>query len=273
MTRRWWTVVSLPALAGIALMCLPPTAHAALRLGASVDGGATIIAIDNDATSTCPAIVVGGCQLPDVDPTVGNLTLLTTIAAFGDLNIGISTQMSDISSGPGFLNRLDSTGTQVTNNGTIAHSLSMAISSTDFAGPNTTASASGAGQWSTLSQAGGFGGSQIAMRWFNDPSNGQGGLDSSAVQPGNLLASFSDVAGPTNPDSFSTNMGPLTVNDPGLFSMTLQFDAIIGPGVRLTGRELTEVKPHSVSVSEPGTLVLLGIVLAGLGFVRRRKLH
>jgi hypothetical protein len=271
MTRRRWMVLSVPVLAVIALMCLPPTAHAVLRLGASVDGGATIFAIDNDATSTCPSPVVGGCQLPDVDPTVGNLTLLTVIGAFGDLNIGISTQMSDIASGPGFLNRLDTTGTQVTNNGAIAHSLSMAISSTDFAGPNNTASVSGAGQWSTLSQAGAFGGSRIAMQWFNDPNNGQGALNSSMVQPGNLVASFSDVAGPTNPDSFSTNQGPFTVNDPGLYSMTLQFDATIGPGVRLTGRELTEVKSHSVS--EPGTLALLGIVLAGLGFVRRRKLH
>src|SRR5262249_48189949 len=123
-------------------------------------------------------------------------------------------------------------------------------------------------QWSTLSAGGTFGSSGIIMRWYDDPANGQGGLSAGAGQPGNLLDTFTETAGPANPDSFSHNGGPFAVNDPGPFSMTVQFDATIGPGVRLTGRQQTEIKPDDAPVPAPSALLLLGSALGLLAWRR-----
>jgi hypothetical protein len=263
MRHRPWS--SIPILAGLAL-CWVSSAQAALIASASIDGGGTIFAIDNDATSTCGSPVVGPCQLPDLDPVLGSLITAAHVTGGGDLSVGLAVQTQDI--GP--VNRLDSTGTQFTNDGAAAHTFSVAIGATDFQGPVTSATATGSGQWSTLSPGGDFGDSSITMRWFNDPENVQGALDPSAAQPGDLLATFTDLAGPGNPDSFSTGtLGPFAVNDPGLFSMTLQFDGTLDAGVRLTGREMTELKP--VLASAPSTLLLvLGSVLGLLGWRRVR---
>jgi hypothetical protein len=258
--------IAVVAATSAALLTLPVNAHAILQLGASIDGGGTITAIDNDLTNTCgPPPIIGPCQLPDINPTLGTLTIGNTTAAGGDLDIQTSVHTQNVSGGPGLMNRLDSTGTQFTNlSSTSSHTFSVAIGATDFLGPSVTASDTGAGQWSTL--GGPFGASQISMRWFDDPNNGQGGITPSSVQPGNLLEIFNDVAGPNNPDSFSHNGGPYAGTDPLRFSMTLQFDGTIGPGVRLTGREQTEIKP--TAVPGPSTLLLLGSALGLFGWWR-----
>jgi len=242
-------------------------AEAALIASASVDGGGTIFAIDNDLTSTCGSPVVGPCQLPDIDPTLHRLVVgAHTIS--GTLLVLPTVQTADVATGAGTVNRLDSTGTQFTNNDAVSHAVSVAISATDFFGPSTVAFTTGAGQFSTL--GGGFADTSITQRWFNDPANEQGALTPDANQPGTLLDTFSFI--PTqNPQSFSHTGGPFAVADPSLFSMTLQFDAVVGPGVRLTGREQTEIKPLA-EVSLPGTGWLLGLgaaLLVGAGVGRR----
>jgi hypothetical protein len=242
----------LPALvlaAGLVLWAGP--SDATLQIAASIDGGGTIFAIDNDVTSTCASPAVGPCQLPDSDPALGSLVLAPASAGGGDLDVQASVQTADV----GLLNRLDSTGTQFTNTGAVAHTFTVAIGATSFTGPAVVAFTTGAAQWSHLGE--GFDGSVITMRWYDDPANMQGAISPGALQPGTLLDTFVDVAGPTNPDSFSHNGGPFAVADPALFSMTLQFDGTIGPGVRLTGRELTEVKPQAIP--QPGALLLLGL--------------
>lgn len=237
-----------------------PAAEAALIAGASIDGGGRVFAVDNDFTSTCGAVVTGPCQLPDLDPTANSLVTGAHTTGGGDLTVGFAVQTSD----KGAVNRLDSTGTQFSNIGAVAHTFIAVIGDTDFIGPATTATTTGAGQWSHL--GGGYGGSNITMQWFNDPNNEQGALTTSINQPGDLIDQFSDVAGPANPDSFSHVGGPFAVNDPDLFSMTLRFEGLIAPGVRLTGREQTELKELAV-VPQVGTgwLALGGLgLLAGL---------
>lgn len=240
-------------------------AGASLIAAASIDGGGRIFAVDQDATNTCAAIVTGPCQLPDLDPTLNSLITGGHVTGGGDLTVGFAAQTSD--KGP--VNRLDSTGTQFTNIGAVSHTFIAVISDTNFLGPALVAFTTGAGQWSHLGE--GYGDSEISMQWFNDPANQQGALDTSLAQPGNLIDQFSDIAGPANPDSFSHVGGPFAVNDPDLFSMTLRFEGTIAPGVRLTGRETTELKPQAaVSQASAGWLMALGGLLLLIGKRARR---
>lgn len=249
------------AMFGIAVLPAEP----ALIAAGSVDGGGRFFAVDQDATNTCGVLVVGPCQLPDLDAALNSLVTGAFATAGGDLTVGFAVQTSD--KGP--VNRLDSTGTQFSNVGAVSHTFIGVISDTGFIGPATTATTTGAGQWSHLGL--GYGDSNIAMQWFNDPANGQGALDTSINQPGNIIDTFADAAGPGNPDSFSHNGGPFAVDDPGLFSMTLRFEGLIEPGVRLTGREMTELK--STVVSSPMSLMLVGagLTLAAIVPAARRR--
>jgi hypothetical protein len=253
-------VATLSALA-LSLALVTP-AQATLMLSGSFDGGAPVIARDNDITNTCGAIAVG-CQLPDLDPTVGILVLGPTSAGTGGtLNIQGTVQTSDA----GTVNRLDSTGTQVTNLGTTAHSFVVAIGDINFLGPVLEATTTGAGQWSHL--GGGYGDTSIQMAWFNDPANTQG-AESPFDTPGDLIDLFAATPGGlggANPQSFSHTGGPFDVSDPDLFGMTLQFSGVLDAGVRLTGREMTEIKPQ---VPMPATLLLVGIGLLGMPLLRR----
>lgn len=261
--RRFLTISML----WLAVFYVAP-AEATLMVSGSFDGGAAVFAIDNNTTNTCGAVAVG-CQLPDLDPTVGTLTLGPTSAGTaGGLNIQGTVQTSDKATTPGTFNRLDSTGTQVTAvSGT--HTYIVAISDNNFVGPVVSATTTGAGQFSHL--GGGFGATDITMDWFNDPANAQG-AESPTDTPGTLLDVFAFAPGTANPSSFSHNGGPFAVNDPGLFSMTLQFSGTLAEGVRLTGREMTEIKPL-VAVSNPGALSLLimGAALLGGGVARSRR--
>jgi hypothetical protein len=254
------------ALSALALtLTLAAPAQATLIVAGSVDGGGTIFAVDNSLVATCGTPVVGPCQLPDLSPVSGLLVIGQHEIA-GNLLVLPTVQTADVATVPGTLNRLDSTGTQFTNNDAVAHTVSVAVGATDFQGPAVDAFTTGAGQFSTL--GGALGDTTITMRWYNDPANQQGGLSPGVGQPGTLidLFAFTPV---NNPQSFSHNGGPFAVSDPDLFSMTLQFDAIVGPGVRLTGREQTEIKPL-VAVPLPSALWLLGAGCVGAAAWARR---
>lgn len=262
--KRLASLVS--ALALVAALGAP--AQASLIISGSFDGGAPVFAIDNSAVNTCGAIAVG-CQLPDLDPTVGVLTLgPTTVGAGGGLNVQGTVQTSDKATVPGTINRLDSTGTQVTNTSGVAHSYIVTISDTNFVGPVLQATTTGAGQFSHL--GGGYGETDILMQWFNDPLNQQG-AELPGDTPGNMIDLFAfDPTGSPNPVSFSHTGGPFAVNDPDLFSMTLQFSGTLDAGVRLTGRELTEIKPL-VAVPNPSGLMLIGAALSAVGLLSLRR--
>jgi len=241
---------------------LSAPAHAALMVSGSFDGMAPVFALDNSVVSTCGAVAVG-CQLPDLDPTVGVLVLAPTSAGAGG---GLSVQGTVQTADKGTVNRLDSTGTQVTAV-TGSHSYIVTIGDTGFVGPSLSATTTGAGQFSHL--GGGYGETSILLQWYNDPANAQG-AQSPGDTPGDLIDSFAfDPTGAQNPVSFSHVGGPFAVNDPGLFSMTLQFSGVLDEGVRLTGRELTEIKP--LAVSSPASLGLVGVGLVLLSMVRRRR--
>jgi hypothetical protein len=253
------------ALAAVATVGWSSGAEATLLLRASFDGGGTVSAIDNDLTATCASPIVGPCQVPDTNPTLGILALAGDSAAGGDLLVDFNVHTQSIASGPGALNLLNSAGISITNVGAISHAFQFAVGATDFEGPVSTATVSGEGEWSHL--GGGYSGSSITQRWFNDPDNRQGGLVPGPIQPGILLDLNTEVPAP-NPDPYSHDGGPFAVLDPALFSMTIQFEGVIGPGVSLTGRQQTILKPQDAAVPMPATLLLLGSAVALLGWRR-----
>jgi hypothetical protein len=267
MTRRFISkCVSPLALAGAILLSVPPRADATLFASASVDG-AIVTACDNGI----------GCvpTLVDQDPAIGRLsTLATTIGA-----VSVSVALQTSVPGTGGLNTLSSSGTAVENTGAAPVTIQLTIGDTDFLGPAFTFTATGSGTWVDPTLPTAFGGSTITMEWFNDPANTQGAAFPGDT-PGNLVAIATNA--PLNPPLGTNNQsfgsqpefnqsGPLTNPDLANFSMTLDNELVLGPGIRLESRGQSESKPLQAPVPAPATLLLLGSALALLGWRRWRS--
>jgi PEP-CTERM motif len=263
MTRRLITkCMPALALAGAILLSLPPRADADLQAAASIDAGPLILACDQNvcAGGAIPTIL-------DVDPLVGSLATIPFVS--GDISVSFAVQTSVKSPGAGGLNTLSSGGTFVQNNGIVNHDIQLTISDTSFNGPASVFTATGSGTWVDQTLPAAYGGSTITMEWFNDPLNAQG-AESVGDTPGFLVFSDTDTpADGTNNQSFSFNFAGALVNpDPGLFSMTLDNEFTLGPGIRLESRGQALAKPQ-LAVPAPATLLLLGSALVLLGWRRR----
>jgi hypothetical protein len=226
------------------------SAQALLLISATI-GGQNFCAADNNVVCTF------GTQLTDVDAASGRIELNPTNlggvlftgaaqqATFGPTNDILNTS---------FLQATNTTG------GTVIGS--VAVSATGFIPPATVANVSGS---ATYQQAVG---STFTTSWFNDPTNQQG-AETPLDRPGTMIATVTKnvtlVA-----DSLSFNAGPVPVNDPNLFSMTIGTDFSLVAGGQITGNSQTELKQISV-IPEPATLALLGTGLTWLGARQRRR--
>jgi hypothetical protein len=220
----------------------------------------------------CDQNVCAGGAIPtilDVDATVG--TLATNPFTSGDIQVSFAVQTSVKSPGPGGLNTLSSGGTFVQNNGLVDHDIQLTISDTSFNGPASQFTATGSGTWVDQTLPTAYGGSTITMEWFNDPLNGQG-AESPGDTPGNMVFTGTDTPadadGSNQSFSFNSGLSPLGTPDPALFSMTLDNELTLGPGIRLESRGQAESKPQ-LAVPAPATLLLLGSALVLLGWRRR----
>jgi hypothetical protein len=243
--RRFFVSVGFITAIGLATA---PRAEASLILAGTV-GATNICATDNNVACSW------GTQLFDLDPTVGSLLLgaanIGGLTFQGSLQTAIATPVFDV---------LNSSSLSVTNTTAAPISAMFAVSATNFDGPVDQTFASGSGTWVIAN------GSAIQLSWYNDPQNAQG-AETPTDRPGTLVASFADVAVGLA-DSFSFNSGPVPVNDPALYSMTLAYDFTLAPRAIFLSRGQVELK--DLAVPEPASFTLLAMAL-GAAAMRRRK--
>ena len=260
MSRMWVRIVpGFTFVVALGFLTMPK-AEAALMLSATI-GGQNYCVTDNNVACGF------GTNLTDTNPAVGVIDLGATPLLLNGLSVTGTVSQSVIATTVGQNNSININSTNLTNTTAAPIAATLTVSATNYNGPSTVAFVSGSGTWQD-GTTGSVDGSTATMTWYNDPTNTQG-ADFALDRPGTLLSTFSDTA--TSPvDSYSTTQGPIPVNDPGLFSMTLGFDLVITPFSQLVSRGQNELKPLT-AIPEPASLTLLGLGLSGLGYLRRQR--
>jgi hypothetical protein len=250
--------------AGIALFGPAPRAHAILVLEGTVTPASgpaiTVWATDNNVAypggaPSGPNVI----QLLDTNGTTGILAL-----APGTILPGYAVQSSTNFSvkGTGSLNDLNSSALQIQNTtgGTVTTNIN--VGDNGFIGPASVAFASASGTWNNAV------GSHLNVSFFDDPQNRQPLMGPTFAPVGNQIAQSSKDVTQVS-DSFSFASGPIAVNDPGNFSMTLHFDfTLVNGGTFVSrGQDLLKIVPEPAGLA----MALSGLPVVGLLLTRRRR--
>jgi hypothetical protein len=235
----------LAATAAIALAVgFTPPAQAVLMLSANING--TIVTCA-DQQASC-----------DTNPAVGQLALADQTVA------GVQFLGSSQTQVIGPTNSLNTASFQFINNNAGSVNLQLAVSGTDFQGPVATFSASGGGTFQSAI------GSNFDLTFFGDTANSQG-ADFPTDLPGTQLATSGVVPVTLATQSIAFNSTGSFV-DPNVYSQSLGTTILLTSAGSVVGRTQTIVTSQT-TVSEPGTLGILGgsLVAGGLVLRRRRK--
>ncbi len=202
------------------------SAHAALELAFDANGGPSTVVIDNFSPQ-------------DTNPTPNIITLANGFQPTPGLIVDGSTHSANFST-----QTLASGSSSVDNTTAAAVHIIGDVSATGFS-PETLVDSTASGTFVNAI------GSTITVSFWNDPTNTQGAT-AAGVHPGVEVGSYTfNVSQATQ--SFSYNSGLVGVNDPGLNSMTVQFDYNLVAGGELISRGQAEIS----SVPEPATPLLI----------------
>lgn len=238
-------IIPLLALAAAGVAGSGASAKAALMLSADVSG-VLFSCVDQAACDNNPNIGQLGLG------TAGSPLTVNGVDVFGSLHIA-----QGIPGDPGS-NFLSSSSLQVVNTSGAARTLTLAVGATDFTGPVGSFSTAGSGTFLNTV------GSTVALRYFIDAANSQGG-ESSNDTPGISVTPFDYVA-TNNPDAFShQGSGGISIVNP--YSMTLQSIFTLDGDGRLVSRGQSMV----TNVPEPVSLAIFGTALIGLAFAARTR--
>lgn len=234
----------LSAAAALALLAASP-ANATLQIAAKFGAAPTFLCVDNNAAC-------------DLDGTTGRLQLVDQVLGGVEVNGSVQTSTGTVLT-PGIA-KINASSLSVTNTNATAIEFSVVVSDRNFIGPANRFAASGSGTWELAD------GSTINLGFYDDPLNRQGATTAGDA-PGNLVATFGDIAvGDADSFAFSTSGA---VVDGDHFGMSLLATGTLEASAALINRGATLLKRNVVS--EPGSLALLGAALLGFVGLRRRS--
>ena len=223
------------------LTALAVPAHATLQIAANI-GGDEFFCADN---TSC-----------DANPTVG---VINTNPVTLD---GISFTSTSAAAASGPIDFLNSSSLLITNTNSIPVKFVITVSQIGFAAPVNKFSDADSGVWQGSSA------SAAVLKWFIDPANAQGAVDSSST-PGTLVdTSASTAAFPVL--GFSRTDSSILDKLSSPYSMTEQAIITLGPGESLVNRGQSIIGAEAV-IPEPATWALLLLGFAGLAWSGYRK--
>lgn len=251
----------------IALMLAAP-------VSATLQVSVTVYDTGNTATGYSNVIVDGGAG--DTDGVVNNqISLGDNFQPIPNFIVQGSFHTSKL----GGLALITSASNTVINNRATTTRSIVAVSDTEFTPPANFAEVTGSGTWT------GAGGSDITLRYYDDPANEQGAdvafadyadflANVALLTPGDKIAEFSDTAA-GGLDSFDYDEDNIVVSDVNPYSMTLYFDFNLTPNGLLVSRGQSILKtatpiPEFPSMALPASLIigLLGTIM----FIRKTRL-
>jgi len=258
---QWASLSFALAMAGAVLLGPATKARATLTLNAVETGGPTLNVVDNGPG--------------DINPAVGNITLgnTTTPITFGDFSVLGSVSTSD-SPGNNLLTQLVSTALSITNNDSVAHTITLMISDTGFTKPSPPVfGASASGTFNVADDP--ITGLPLAPNVNGNSAHALAFADFTNTLFGTGLKvqdfSFStDTQGLTTA-TYSNNV-PNTIVGPSTtpYSMTVELVFTVAGNNQLSSRNDTITAINTV-VPEPATLAMAFSVLPLLGLAAWRK--